>query len=135
MGKKECPFCNPRPELVVAQNERALALFDLYPVNPGHALIVPKRHVSTPFELTPEEWNAVVALLNEVKALIDARFKPDGYNVGFNAGEAAGQTIDHAHVHLIPRYRGDDPDPTGGVRCVVCERKNYKKISGRTRSP
>lgn len=114
----ECVFCNIPEDEVIAHNDLALAFFDSYPVNRGHALIIPKRHVATYFDATPDETIAMAKLLVEVKELLDAEFAPDGYNIGVNVGAAAGQTIFHLHVHLIPRYVGDVPDPRGGVRKI-----------------
>ncbi len=109
----------------LASNALAFAIRDGFPVSPGHALVVTRRVVPTWFEATPEEQAAVMALVNEVKALLDERHRPDGYNVGFNAGAQAGQTVPHLHVHVIPRYRGDCHDPRGGVRWVLPERADY----------
>ena len=91
----------------------------------GHTLVVPFREVPTWFEATQEEQAAILELVDRVKEQLDAELHPDGYNVGFNVGEAAGQTVMHLHVHVIPRYRGDVPDPRGGVRHVIPERGNY----------
>ena len=114
------------PESVhVVHNDLAYAIFDRYPVTLGHALVIPRRVVPTWFDATPAEQAAVLSLVDEVKSLLDARHAPDGYNVGFNAGAAAGQTVMHLHVHVIPRYAGDMPDPRGGVRHVLPERGNY----------
>jgi diadenosine tetraphosphate (Ap4A) HIT family hydrolase len=96
-------------------------------VNKGHVLIIPRRHVATYFDATPDETNAIASLLAEVKAQLDAAFAPDGYNIGVNVGAAAGQTIFHLHVHLIPRYVGDVPDPRGGVRRI---KKNLVPYAG-----
>jgi diadenosine tetraphosphate (Ap4A) HIT family hydrolase len=109
----------------VASNLLAFAIRDLYPVTPGHTLVVPRRLVATWFEATREEKSALVDLVDAVKLALDAEFHPDGYNVGFNAGAAAGQTVMHLHVHVIPRYRGDCPDPTGGIRHVIPGKGNY----------
>jgi diadenosine tetraphosphate (Ap4A) HIT family hydrolase len=114
----ECVFCNIPEDQVIAQNGLALAFFDRYPVNKGHVLIIPKRHVATYFDATPDETKAIANLLAEVKEQLDAQFAPDGYNIGVNVGAAAGQTIFHLHVHLIPRYVGDVADPRGGVRKI-----------------
>lgn len=114
----ECVFCNVPESDIIAENELALALFDRFPVNRGHALIVPRRHVATYFEATEEEQHAMNHLLSEVKRLLDVRYSPDGYSIGVNVGTAAGQTIFHLHVHLVPRYTGDVPDPRGGVRNI-----------------
>ena len=81
--------------------------------------MLPRRHVATIWELGPEEYAACFALLQPLRALLDSRFSPDAYTVGVNCGEAAGQTVWHAHIHLIPRYRGDVPNPRGGVRNLI----------------
>ena len=104
----------------------AYAIADKYPVNPGHALIIPKRHLANYFELTFREQQACWFMLNYVKELMDAGFHPQGYNVGINVGTTSGQTIDHVHIHLIPRYAGDVERPLGGVRGVIPERKEYE---------
>jgi diadenosine tetraphosphate (Ap4A) HIT family hydrolase len=123
-----CPLCArlALPDLT-AENGLAAAFKDGFPVNPGHTLLIPRRHVASLFELTAEEQAAVWALLPAVKERLDARHSPAGYNVGVNVGEAAGQTVGHAHVHVIPRYVGDVEDPRGGVRWVVPERAAYWK--------
>lgn len=118
-----CPFCNP--ENIVLSNELAFAVFDLFPVNIGHLLIIPKRHVSDFFETTLEERAAINQLLEQGKALLEDKHNPDGYNIGINCGETAGQTIFHVHVHLIPRYKGDIDNPRGGVRGVIPEKRLY----------
>jgi len=114
----------PRSEWI-AHNELAFAIRDGFPVSPGHSLVVPFREVATWFEASAEERVAIFRLVDEVKARLDEELHPDGYNVGFNAGAAAGQTVPHLHVHVIPRYRGDVPDPTGGVRHTIPGRGNY----------
>ena len=120
-----CPFCNPDPDLVFHEDELVMGLWDRYPVSPGHALLVPHRHVADWFEATPAEQLALMAALPVAREAIQARYKPDGYNVGINIGEPAGQTIFHLHVHLIPRYAGDQEDPRGGVRHVIAEKARY----------
>lgn len=114
----KCIFCNLPKDKVIAENYLALAFYDAYPVNEGHVLIIPKRHVETYFDATWDEKNAISLLLAEVKEKLDERFHPNGYNIGVNVGVAAGQTIFHLHVHLIPRYAGDVLDPRGGVRKI-----------------
>ena len=116
----------PAAEWVCA-SDLAFAIFDSYPVSPGHVLVITKRVVPTFFECSGEEQSALMDLVGEVKRLLDKRLdpKPDGYNVGFNCGDAAGQTVPHVHVHVIPRYSGDMPDPRGGVRHVIPEKGNY----------
>lgn len=98
---------------------------DGFPVSEGHTLVIPKRHVASLFELSHEEVGEINSLLFAAKVEIDRAFSPDGYNVGINDGAAAGQTVPHLHVHLIPRYAGDSPDPRGGVRWVMPEKADY----------
>lgn len=130
MSKQEadCPFCK---RLAIgnflAGNEHAAALLDGFPLNPGHSLIIPRRHVSDYFELTPEEQIALWSLVSELKTKLAIEQSPDGYNVGINVGAAAGQTVWHAHVHLIPRSVGDVDDPRGGVRWVIPKKASYWK--------
>lgn len=124
MQPNECIFCNPKRE-ILAENEQALAFFDSYPVARGHALIVPKRHALTIFELGEDECAACFRLVFPLKEVLDARFAPDGYNVGANCGAAAGQSVWHAHIHVIPRYAGDVPNPRGGIRGVIPHKANY----------
>lgn len=121
-----CPFCPPPPSRVFLETPDFLALWDAYPVSPGHALVIPRRHVATWFEITNRERTALMAATEFVKAEIEKQHQPDGYNIGVNVGEAAGQTVFHLHVHVIPRYRGDVPEPRGGVRGVIPSRRDYK---------
>ena len=109
----------------VASNALAFAIRDGFPVSPGHTLIVPRRLVATWFEATREEQVAMLELVDVVKAQLEAELQPDGYNIGINAGAAAGQTVMHPHLHLIPRFAGDVPDPRGGVRHVIPGKGNY----------
>jgi superfamily II DNA or RNA helicase/diadenosine tetraphosphate (Ap4A) HIT family hydrolase/HKD family nuclease len=121
------PFLEvPEAEWVFA-NALAFAIYDRFPVSPGHVLVITRRVVPTFFECTPDEQAALMELVGEVKHLLDEQLdpKPDGYNVGFNSGAAAGQTVPHVHVHVIPRYAGDMGDPRGGVRHVIPEKGNY----------
>ncbi len=92
---------------------------DRFPVSVGHSLIIPKRHVASLFELTAVEFSALHELLHTTREQLDAAYQPAGYNVGVNVGAAAGQTVFHLHVHVIPRYAGDCADPRGGVRWVL----------------
>ncbi len=125
MTSPESPFFDiPRAEWI-ASNRSAFAVWDAHPVNPGHALVVSRRQISDWWEATTEERTDLMALVDEVRAHVADQHKPDGFNVGFNAGTAAGQTIDHLHVHVIPRYLGDLADPRGGVRNVIPARGNY----------
>jgi diadenosine tetraphosphate (Ap4A) HIT family hydrolase len=119
----DCPFCIQDED--VLSNSLAYARFDKYPVTAGHLLVLTRRHVSSFFESTSAERAALLELIDAGKALLDTRFRPVGYNIGINVGPAAGQTIAHLHVHLIPRYTGDLDDPRGGVRGVIPERRSY----------
>lgn len=123
---ESCPFCDPPEERTFAQDPLAIALWDGYPVSPGHALIIPRRHIPTWFDATEPEQSALLSLVNSAKAVIDQRHRPDGYNIGINSGAAAGQTVFHLHIHLIPRFVGDVDDPRGGVRHVIPAKANYK---------
>jgi diadenosine tetraphosphate (Ap4A) HIT family hydrolase len=116
---KKCPFCNPFADEIVARNDLCYARWDRYPVSKGHLLIMPFRHVQDLFSLTPDEGQAMLVLINECKAVIEENFRPAGYNIGFNIGKAAGQTVMHCHCHMIPRYAGDVKEPRGGIRRVV----------------
>jgi diadenosine tetraphosphate (Ap4A) HIT family hydrolase len=120
-----CIFCNLPAERITCENELAIAIFDKFPVSPGHMLIISRRHIATFFEATGEETVAMAALLHTCREIIDAQHHPDGYNIGINSGSAAGQTVMHLHVHLIPRYSGDVKDPRGGVRGVIPEKRGY----------
>jgi len=118
-------FCRIPREQILIDGPLAVAARDSYPVSKGHALIIPRRHVASFFETTEEERQAMLKLLDEAKAGLDKEFKPDGYNIGINGGAAAGQTVMHLHIHLIPRYAGDRADPRGGVRWIIPEKAAY----------
>ncbi len=120
-----CPFCAIPEERVIEAADHAFAVPDAYPVSPGHTLIVVRRHVADVFELQRDELAAVVQLIHSARGRIDREYEPAGYNVGVNTGQAAGQTIMHVHFHIIPRYFGDSPDPTGGVRNVIPGKGRY----------
>ena len=106
-------------------NPHALAIHDSFPLSPGHTLILPKRHVASFFELHRDEQTAMLDLLAEMRQLLVAERHPDGFNIGINDGVAAGQTVMHLHIHLIPRYAGDQPDPRGGVRWIFPDKAAY----------
>ncbi len=118
----DCIFCRRDRLEVTAENELALAFKDSCPVSDGHSLVIPKRHVETYFDACPEEHAAISSLVGQVRRLLQEDLSPDGYNIGANVGEAAGQTVFHFHIHVIPRYRGDVADPRGGVRKVIPNR-------------
>jgi diadenosine tetraphosphate (Ap4A) HIT family hydrolase len=130
MDERTSPFLDRPPEEWLASNALAFAIRDAYPVSPGHALVVPRRLIAGWFDATAEERQALFELVDEVRKQLDAGpSPPDGYNIGVNVGDAAGQTVAHLHVHVIPRYRGDVPDPRGGVRHVIPGKGNY--LAGR----
>jgi diadenosine tetraphosphate (Ap4A) HIT family hydrolase len=120
MSSKPCPFCEPRAaDQVIGQNASAFAVPDGYPVSPGHTLVIPRRHVADILELSADETVDVLRLVGEVIARLKTERLPDGFNVGVNIGRAAGQTVMHAHVHVIPRFAGDHPRPEGGIRHTI----------------
>lgn len=148
INQHTCPFCTPDTSKIILSNAQAIAIFDGFPVTPGHTLIVPKRHIASFFEATKEEQAAMFDLLTEMReklkslptSLSEREEKdppqptfdkvgsfsvPDGFNIGINDGVAAGQTVMHLHIHLIPRYAGDQPDPRGGVRWIIPEKAPY----------
>jgi len=120
-----CAFCHLPPARIAAQNELALLFDDAYPVSPGHSLVIPRRHVSSWFEIEPQEQIAMLQLLKTARHRVEENHKPSSYNIGINDGPAAGQTVPHLHMHLIPRYTGDQKDPRGGVRWLIPEKAKY----------
>ncbi|MCK9504164.1 MAG: HIT family protein [Porticoccaceae bacterium] len=125
----ECPFCemarDDRHQRKQITNALGFAVRDGFPVSNGHTLIIPNRHVQSFFDLTEEERAALLLLLDQAKSQIAANYSPDGYNIGINDGPAAGQTVPHLHIHLIPRYHKEGDDPRGGVRWVIPQKANY----------
>lgn len=120
----DCPLC----DTVLSQLHASTLVHsapDANPINVGHTIVLTRRHVPTYFDTTPEERHELWATVEAVKALLDATHNPAGYNIGFNCGPAAGQTVDHVHIHVIPRYEGDHPDPRGGIRAVIPHKANY----------
>ncbi len=124
MNMEVCPYCHVDREQI-GESELCFAIYDKYPVNPGHVLVVSRRHVEDYFDLNEEEVACMWEMVARMRSFLEEEFRPKGFNVGFNVGEAAGQTIDHVHIHIIPRYAGDMDDPTGGVRHVIPERGRY----------
>lgn len=131
--QESCPFCTMPAERVIDEDSLAFVVRDGYPVTPGHTLIIPKRHFASLSYASPEELRSIWTLLAEARRRLDATLKPAGYNVGVNDGLAAGQTVMHLHVHLIPRFAGDRADPRGGVRWVIPDKADY--WSARTADP
>lgn len=121
----DCPFCNLPRERLIYSDEMANIFADGYPVSPGHLLITPRCHYPTLFDVPAEEQRHLLSLINQAKDLIGQFHSPDGYNVGINNGAAAGQTVPHVHIHVIPRYDGDVEDPRGGVRWVIPDKAKY----------
>jgi len=121
-----CPFCQLPPERILHSNEHGRVIRDGYPISPGHTLVIPKRHVGSFFNISNEEREALLQLLEVAKAELDTSSpKPSAYNIGINDGAAAGQTVPHLHIHLIPRYEGDREDPRGGVRWIMPDKAKY----------
>ncbi len=124
-----CPFCALSPKRELQSTALAVAVRDAYPVAEGHTLVVPRRHVGRLADCTAQELADLWTLAEQVRGslAIELDPPPDGFNIGVNDGEAAGQTVMHCHLHVIPRWRGDVPDPRGGVRWVIAERATYWK--------
>jgi len=122
-----CPFCTIAPEKIVAQNTHTFTVRDTLPVSPGHTLIVPKRHIAGIFEAEQDEVAALWEAVQQARAQLLKEFFPDGFNIGINDGLASGQTILHLHIHIIPRYKGDMPDPRGGIRWIFPDKAVYWK--------
>jgi diadenosine tetraphosphate (Ap4A) HIT family hydrolase len=125
MKHQYCPFCTLEACEIIAETELTVSIRDNFPVSPGHTLIVPRRHVQSLFHLTEMEQLAILQALTNARLHISEMFAPDGYNIGINDGVAAGQTVMHLHIHLIPRYRGDCADPRGGIRHLFPEKAAY----------
>ena len=123
MSENNCIFCNSTNILI--NGEYSYSRLDGYPVSEGHCLIIPKRHVGSIDELTDVELKDLYTVLHQTKILILETYIPDGFNIGINEGEAAGQTVEHLHIHIIPRYKGDVECPRGGVRGVIPSKCNY----------
>ena len=122
----QCPFCSLTN--FVTSNSVGLVLRDAFPLTEGHTLIVPRRHIASLFEMTAVEQAKLWQLVDEVRSALVEQFHPDAFNIGINDGKAAGQTIPHAHIHVVPRYRGDVADPRGGVRWVIPQKAAYWEV-------
>ena len=122
--KTQCPFCNKTN--YEEEGRLTFAKEDSYPVSLGHTLVIPKRHISSYFDCTSEEREELWAMVDTLKDKAIDKYSPDGFNIGINIGSAAGQTVGHMHIHLIPRFTGDMMDPAGGIRGVIPEKQKYK---------
>jgi diadenosine tetraphosphate (Ap4A) HIT family hydrolase len=120
-----CPFCTIPIDRIVLESEAVIAFPDAYPISEEHTLVAPRRHVRTIYELSIHDQAAVWQLVGQAREKLIEQYHPDGFNIGFNDGMCAGQTVEHAHVHLIPRRAGDVPDPRGGIRWVIAEKAPY----------
>lgn len=121
-----CIFCKEfKKDKIIYQDHIWIAISDSYPVSSGHTLLIPKRHCNTFFDLSYIELKTMYNAIKNIKDILDKRYNPDGYNIGMNCGEAAGQSIMHCHIHIIPRYDGDTDNPRGGVRGVIPEKQKY----------
>lgn len=126
MNEIPCPFCSEQlRNRIILQNDTFQAVYDLFPVSAGHILIIPKRHITSFFDLTNKELEDFYSMLQISRVKILEEYSPDGYNIGINDGPAAGQTIPHLHIHLIPRFVGDDKHPEGGVRKIISNKVEY----------
>lgn len=120
-----CDYSNSDKHSIIAENDLFYARWDNFPVSRGHAEVIPKKHTLSFFDLTDTEVAAMFNLAKEAKGTIDDKYHPDAYNIGVNDGEAAGRTVHHLHLHLIPRYKGDVPEPKGGITHVIPHEVKY----------
>lgn len=125
MSNTSCPFCTLGSEKILLETDNWYLFYDHYPVSKGHLLMIPKEHRENIFECSDVELEEFWSTVNKAKDYLEGNYNPDGYNIGINTNESAGQTVFHAHVHLIPRYVGDVEDPRGGVRGVIPGKQKY----------
>jgi diadenosine tetraphosphate (Ap4A) HIT family hydrolase len=127
MSDKKCLFCDKTPNRhqIIMENELFYSRWDDYPVSEGHSEVVPKKHIKSFFHLTKKEVEYMYDLIKKTKEIIDKKYHPDSYNIGINEGIYAGRTIDHLHIHIIPRYKGDVDNPKGGIRNVIPGKGSY----------
>jgi ATP adenylyltransferase len=126
MSEPRCPFCEPDAARTFHNDDLVVGLWDAFPVSPGHALLAPHRHVTSWFDATADEQIALIRGIAAAREAIEESQRPDGYNIGVNVGRAAGQTVMHLHIHVIPRFAEDVDEPAGGVRFVIPARGNYR---------
>lgn len=123
--KAKCPFCRVDLKHVLLSNEVAYSIRDKFPVSPGHTLVIPRSHVASVYDLSSREQCALWELTRAVREALRSTLGIDGFNIGLNDGLAAGQTIEHAHIHVIPRRSGDCSDPRGGIRFIFPGKARY----------
>ncbi len=127
-----CFFCDIQKEKdpqVFLESENFIARFDDFPISKGHCEIIPRRHIVSFFDLTEKDATDMVRLIKKAKKTLDQEFTPDAYNIGVNEGEAAGRTVPHFHLHIIPRYKGDVANPRGGVRNIIPHKADYTEAA------
>lgn len=127
-AKPNCPFCEIEPERILYGDEHCYTVRDGFPVSRGHTLIISRRHIGSFFDTSDAEKTAMLRALERSKTTLIREYSPDGWNIGINDGPAAGQTVPHLHIHLIPRYKDDVTDPRGGIRWVLPEKAVYWKV-------
>ena len=129
MVEKECPFCDIADKIdksrIIYEDSTWIAVLDKYPVNMGHTLLIPKRHCATYFDLNEIESDSLSKTIRIITKLLKVRYEAQGFNIGVNCGNVAGQTVMHCHIHIIPRYEGDCENPRGGVRGVIPSKQSY----------
>lgn len=122
---KKCPFCAPDQARIISRCQSAIAIRDGFPISEGHSLIIPRSHVQSIFDLEPEEQRIVWTFVAQVRQQLAIELKVRAFNIGINDGKEAGQTIEHAHIHVIPRRPNDVSDPRGGIRLIIPDRARY----------
>ena len=122
-----CLFCEIPESEIIVNHDLCCARWDKFPVSPGHLLVIPKRHFVSVFDATVGEFQAFREVLVLAREVIEKEYRPDGYNIGVNDGQTAGQSVFHVHIHVIPRYQGDVENPLGGVRGVIPFNQKYRK--------
>jgi diadenosine tetraphosphate (Ap4A) HIT family hydrolase len=124
--ENQCPFCTMNESAIIMKNDTCYAVYDIFPATEGHVLVIPFRHSASFFDYTKDEVANMWDLVNECKKYLDDKYAPNGYNIGMNIGESAGQTVFHLHIHIIPRRKGDVENPRGGIRHAVKGKGDYK---------
>ncbi len=120
-----CPFCQPDSPTIWFEDESGLVLRDAFPISEGHTLVIPRQHSPSLFDLPTDTQTALWLLVAEARSRLEAELHPDAFNIGVNDGQEAGQTVMHAHIHVIPRWQGDVSDPRGGIRWIIPDKARY----------